>query len=712
MSDNAPVVRLLMGFRTFGLLLLLLFAIPGWAQSAGFDEVREAVAVWQRVFQRLPALEKFVQEGKAPAGPTLDAIEAQLEEVSRKEASNPFLPLARGALLTLTKRGAVAPAAAEASQRAGDRLTIRWLLYRALHRLGEEQAAAQELKKIREIRDRQGLERIAYLAWDLARSAEARAAAGDLAGAERALTLAEEFDPALPDVFFTRARIYLQRGSPRGVSSLIRGWWLGLTSPFYGPGHWTGILASFLLALPVGLVVVGLLLILRVTPLFQHDLAEWRRRRDAPVIQVFLPITFYLLPIILGFGLLPAVCLALLPLGIYLKGRERCVWIGGVLALLLLPRGYHLLATVITSNSSPRAVALLRLEEGDQGKGIEEVLARWADEVPGDPVPRFYLGRLHRLRGELQRGIERYAEGRGRPAEEAALWTNRGNLAFLAGNLGQAQAAYEKAITLRPDFPYPHFNLSQVLTERLLLEQSQQEYARAIRRMPELQVRLQQASAEGRKRVLVEAPLPHTLLWARMVGFDPPSSDMADALWGGRFLGVSLAGVPWVVGGYLVAFGALIGVRKRRRFARACQECGKSFCPRCQRLLGEIRYCTRCAIIQRSRTGEVPPTIKSIPTEEVKDEPRWVGIAFTLIPGGEEFYRGKTFRGLVLVAAAILAVSPLLGRALEPAIHLYGTALPYQGSASVAILLLLYLVTAAMLYIRSRRGRPRERRWR
>ncbi|HZX61253.1 MAG TPA: hypothetical protein VFF51_05870, partial [Candidatus Methylomirabilis sp.] len=110
-----------MGFRTFGLLLLLLFAIPGWAQSAGFDEVREAVAVWQRVFQRLPALEKFVQEGKAPAGPTVDAIEAQLEEVSRKEASNPFLPLARGALLTLTKRGAVAPAAAEASQRAGDR---------------------------------------------------------------------------------------------------------------------------------------------------------------------------------------------------------------------------------------------------------------------------------------------------------------------------------------------------------------------------------------------------------------------------------------------------------------------------------------------------------------------------------------------------------------------------------------------------------------
>src|SRR3972149_1142288 len=125
MSDNAPVVRLLMGFRTFGLLLLLLFAIPGWARSAGFDEVR---------------------------------------------------------------------------------------------------AAAQELKKIREIRDRQGLERIAYLAWDLARSAEARAAAGDLAGAERALTLAEEFDPALPDVFFTRARIYLQRGSPRGVSSLVRGW--------------------------------------------------------------------------------------------------------------------------------------------------------------------------------------------------------------------------------------------------------------------------------------------------------------------------------------------------------------------------------------------------------------------------------------------------------------------------------------------------------
>ncbi|KRT71282.1 MAG: hypothetical protein XU15_C0001G0033 [candidate division NC10 bacterium CSP1-5] len=694
MSGGMLSTRVLRDFRTIGLLLLLIVAIPPSGETAGFTEVREAVALWQRVFGRVPALEQFIQGGKPPDASTIALLTANLQDVGRQEASNPFLPLARGALSILTKGGGVSAALAEASQRAGNRVAVRWLLYRAFLRLGEDRAADHELRQIREVRDRLGLDRIAYLGWHLVHSAGVLSARNDLPGAERALDLAEEFDPALPEVFFARARVLLGRGNPGGLLALMRGWWLSLTSPLYGPSHWANILASLLLALPVALLLVGVLLVLRVSPLFQHDVAEWGRRRLSPATQVLFLMMLYLLPVILGFGLLPAVMVTLVPLGIYLKGRERALWIVLVLSLLLLPGGHRLLASLITGTTSPQFVALLTLEEGDLEAATEATLLRWADEAPQDPVPRFSLGRMYRLRGEFARGIERYSQVKGGGALQAASWTNRGNLAFLAGDLAQAEAAYEKAIALSPDLAYPHFNLSQLFTERLLLDQAEQEYARAILTLPSLQSRIRRAGAEGRKRVILDAPLPVTDLWHRILVFDAPSPEMVEMLWGGRFLRVSLSQLPWAVGGYLVTFVGILWLRKRRRFARACQECGRVFCPRCQRLLGEVRFCTRCAIIQRSRAGEMPRMIKSLPFEEMKRPSKLLEVALALIPGVEGLYRGRTFKGFVLLTATVLAVSPLLGQLLAPATYLPGISLPYHGSLSILVLLSVYLVSA------------------
>ena len=310
------------------MLLFLLVVIPGRGEAVGFNEIRDAVALWHRVFGTLPALEQFIQEGRPPRVQNVEKLGAALEAVSREEASNPFLPLARGALFTLTKSGPVKGQAAKASSLAGDRVAVRWLLYKAFLDLGQEAAADRELRRIREIRDRLGLDRITYLGWYLAQSAKTLAARQNFQEAEKALALAAEFDPALPEVFFAQARILLGRGSPRGLVPLVKGWWISLTSPTYGLSHWANILASFLFAIPLILLLVGLLLIVRVTHLFGHDLAERKRQRLSPTAQAFLPIPIYLLPVLLGLGLLPSLLLLLLLLGIYLKGRERLLWGG------------------------------------------------------------------------------------------------------------------------------------------------------------------------------------------------------------------------------------------------------------------------------------------------------------------------------------------------------------------------------------------------
>lgn len=698
-------------FRRIGLLLFLLVAIPGRGETAGFNEVRDAVALWNRVLGRVPALEQFIRAGRPVQGSALGTLEATLQSLSQQEASNPFLPLARGALTTLRKGRGFQAAAAKASGMAGDRVAVRWLLYHAFLRLGEREAADNELRQIRGIRDRLGLDRIAYLGWHLAHWAEELAAQRDFQGAEAALALAEEFDPDAPGISFARARIFLRRASPRALTSLMKGWWMSLASPFYGPRRWADILTSLLFAIPLGLLLVGILLILRVTPLFQHDLTEATRRRIPPATQGLLPIALYLLPVIIGFGLLPAVMLSLLPLGIYLKGRERLLWGALVLSLLVLPGGYRLVATMITTTTSPRFTALLQVEEGDRGKGAEAVLRRWAQETPHDILPRFYLGRVRRSQGELKQGIETYSQAQALAPQEAAIWTNRGNLAFLDGDLAQAQDAYEKAISLDPDLPYPRFTLSQLLTERLLLEQAQQEYARAVREIPMLGSRLQQAAADGRNRVIVDAPLPGTQLWRQIPFVGSPSPEVAESLWGRRFLGVSLARLPWVVGGYILAFGGMVWFRKRRRFARTCQECGRVFCARCQRVLGEVRLCTRCGIIEKAREGGLPPGVKSVPPDEAQKEPRWIGLALSLIPGGEGLYRGRTLWGFVLLTVTLVVASPLLGKVLAPATYLPGGSLPYHVATSILLVFCLYLLTA-VAHTGSGRGQRKERRWR
>ena len=696
-------------FKKIGLLLLFLVAIPGWGETAGFTEVRDAVALWNRVFERLPALEQFIQDGRPPDASTFGAIQATLRDVSQREASNPFLPLAAGTLTVIRKGGGFQIAASKASSLAGNRAAVHWLLYRAFLQMGETEAADEELRQIRRIRDQLGLDRIAYLGWYLAHWAEELAATGDLQGAEAVLALAEQFDAGAPVISFARARILLRRGSPRGVIPLMKGWWESLTSPFYGPRRWADILASLLVAVPLGLLLVGILLILRATPLFQHDLAEWTRKKAPPATQGFLPILLYLLPIIFGLGVLPTVFFCLLPLGIYLRVRERLLWGALVLSLLLLPWGYSVLATLITTTTSPRIEALLRVEEGDRGKGTEAVLREWAEAAPDDFLPRFYLGRVHRSQGEMKWAIETYSQAQILAPEEPAIWTNRGNTAFLAGNLAQARADYEKAIALDPDLPYPRFTLSQLLTESLLFDEAQREYSVAVSKKPALGSRLNQAAVEGRKRVIVDAPLPAIKLWRQILFIDSPSRKVAEVLWGGRFLGVSLAFLPSVVAGYLGAFVGVLWFRRRRRFARACQDCGKVFCPRCQRLLGEVRLCTRCAIIQRAREGTLPAGVKALPPEELRREPRLLGWALSLIPGGEGLYRGRTWWGFLLLVVTLVIASPLLGRLIAPATHLPGGSLPYQVSVSILLLFCLYLVTALT---HAWSGRSRGGQWR
>lgn len=702
-----PVKRLK---RIAGFLLVLLVTTPG--EGGGPGEFPLAYAHWHRVFGRLPELERSLHEGKPLEASVLRKIEGELEALRVQEGSNPFFPLAQGMLRAVRKEGTARLAFAEASALAGRDVGVRLLLWRAFLHLGQQEAADQELKTIRGLRDQLGLHRLRPVSEYLSSIAKGSVARPDLFGVDEALALAEEFDPDAPEVHFARAQVLLARRSPHFLGALGKGWWLTLTSPLASPGHWAHLLSNLLLVLPLGLLLVGLTLLLRTAPLLAHDLTEATRRRIPQDLQGVLSYALFLLPLILGLGLLPATLFSLLLLGVYLRRRERLLLGLLIISLTLLPWGYRVAATLLTTAISPRRLALQRIEEGNGSANVEAVLLRWAQEQPHDYLPRFALGRLYRYRGELVKANAAYNEATALAPLEAAVWTNRGNLAFLTGDLKEAKAAYGKAVSLDPDLPQPRFNLGQLLTEELQLEQAEREYAVAIQRMPHLKERLRRAVTEGGGRILPDAPLPAREMWRRLVFHDALSSQMAELLWAGRFLGVPLTWVPWLAGGYLAIFLGATQFRQRRRHARACARCGKIFCGLCQRLLGETRFCSRCALLERAR-GEGPPSRpEGLPLEgEAEKAPRWFDRLLIFVPGVGGVWRGRTLSGSLLLGLSLIIASPLLGRLLDSDMRLPGKSLPYEGPASLVLLGLLYLLTSCLSLLHRRRRAGGER-WR
>lgn len=107
----------------------------------------------------------------------------------------------------------------------------------------------------------------------------------------------------------------------------------------------------------------------------------------------------------------------------------------------------------------------------------------------------------------------------------------------------------------------------------------------------------------------------------------------------------------------------------------------------------------------------MPRSIRTILGEETRGEPKWVGWALRLVPGIEGLYRGRILWGFLLLTASLFAVSPILGAFLAPVTYLPGASLPYQASASVLLLVCLYLVSA-MIDSGSHRNRAKGARWR
>ncbi len=699
--------------RAAALGLGLWVTCPGLA--AGLElfpaaEVREAHELRLRILAEVPQLDpRHLRERPRLPPETLAQVQQRLLALQARETDNPFFHWAQGELMRQGQDPAGGAAAFErARQVAGPRFLVRWLLWQEY--LGRDlwEEVQREERALQAIQVTWGLARFPLLTDELMRRGTEVAEGGDLARALVLYDAAVANTPESPEALFGRASLTWQADKTRLLSAgrdLVRGMYHTLRSTptrFRVTGN---LLLSLLVAFLVVLVLVAALRAVRIQPLFGHDLRERVLSAFPPASQGGLALLCFLLPLLVGLGLLWAAVVALVISAPYMSRRERTVVSGLMAMLALLPLGYERVAARHVLAASREFVLVQAAEQGGRGETLVQHLSRWAQEAPNSGLPHYSLGLALKRRGELPLAEAEMAQAAHLLPRAAFVHVGLGNLQYLGGRLAEAEESYRRAADLAPGSAAAQMNLFTLYTQRLQLDRSEEAQRKSLALDPHMVRTLSHFHGQGLTGVVVDEPVPWDDLVAGLAFRTGEVKAVAEGLWGMPLRGVRLRQLPVVALALLVLFWFYGTLRGRSSPVRRCQQCGEAFCRRCQPHPKEKDYCSPCAAAFRPREG-VAAFVRARRMRAGEDWARRerirVRLLGNLVPGGRDLYRGHLIRGLLLCLPAVwLLLEGLLLDVLTPTFRF---AVPLPGQVRWAGVLVLL----AALYAWSvwRRGAP------
>jgi len=687
--------------------LCLGLAAPGIAgalQLFPTAEIQELQSLRQRILAEAPQLDPQQRRQQPMLPPeTLRQIQQRLSALQTREAENPFWHWAQGEVVRQSQGiGAAAPFFARARQVAGARFLIHWLLWQEYLSRNLHEEARQEEALLQTIQVAWGLTHFPLLATELMRSGDEAAQAGDVPRAAALYDAAVANTPESPQALFRRAAFTWQTEKTRLLQvmrDLLSGVSLTLRSSQTGFHLTSNLVLSLVVTCLVVLAVVAAILALRVQPLFSHELNERILKSFPPPAQFSLGLLCFLLPLVLGLGLLWAAILVFVISAPYLTTRER-IGVSVLLVLLVvLPSGYQWVAARHVLASSPALTLAQAVEQGGRGESLVRDSTRWSREDPNNGLAHYYLGLILKRRGELAQAEAAMTQASQLLPRASFALVGLGNLQYLRGRLPEAEASYRMAAELSPSAA-AQMNLFMLHAQRFQVEQSEAARNQGTKLDPHMARTLSQIRERGGTEFLVDESVPWDALVAGIVPDSKDVAAVAEGLWGAPLRGVSVSLLPYVAVLFVILFWAHVTMRGRMPPVRRCHHCGTPFCIRCQRSPKEKEYCTPCATVFRPREGGVAAFVKVRRIREGEDWARQertrIGILGSILPGGSDLYRGRVFLGLALaLPAAWLLLEGLLLDRLTPAFRFL---LPVPGPVrwTVAILLLLGLYAWSM----------------
>lgn len=679
-------------------------------------EVQEAHGLRQRILAEVPQLDARQLRERPPLPPqALAQVQQRLLALQARETDNPFFHWAQGELMRQGQDPAGGAAAFErARQVAGPRFLVHSLLWQEY--LGRDlwEEVQREERALQAIQVTWGLSRFPLLADELIRRGTEAAESADLARALRLYEAAVANTPESPEALIGRASLTWQADKTRLLSAgrdLVRGMYYTLRSTPTGFQVTGNLLLSLLVAFLVVLVLVAAIRAVRIQPLFGHDLRERVLTALSPATQGSLALLVFLLPLLLGLGLLWCAIVALVISAPYMSRRERYV-VSVLLAMLaLLPLGYERLAARHLLVASHEFALVQAAEQGGRGEALVQGLSRWAQEAPNSGLPHYYLGLALKRRGELPLAEAEMAQAAHLLPRAAFAHVGLGNLQYLGGRLAEAEESYRRAADLAPGSAAAQMNLFTLYTQRLQLDRSEEAQRKNLALDPHMVMTLSHFHGQGLTGVVVDEPVPWDDLVAGLAFRTGEVKAVAEGLWGMPLRGVRLRQLPVVALALLVLFwfsGTLHGPSSP---VRRCQQCGEAFCRRCQPNPKEKDYCSPCAAAFRPREG-VAAFVRARRMRAGEDWTRRerirVRLLGNLVPGGSDLYRGHLIRGLLLCLPAIwLLLEGLLLDALTPTFR-FAVPLPGQVRWAGVLVLLAVLYAWSVWWHRSRpAGQPR-----
>ena len=354
-----------------------------------------------------------------------------------------------------------------------------------------------------------------------------------------------------------------------------------------------------------GLLAAGLILVGRHQRELRH---MWRER-----LGIFLTDRtaalwawgFLLLPWVLGFGITVPTLVMFAMLWPLLRPRERMVFVGLVMVLVMMPFAPSLMGRLALPLKTEQApfFDIHELEYAPYSSARHDAIARLAHQHPENPFLSFGLAWTARRGGDLTGAEKAYRSALERWPNDDRIMNNLGNLLAMQGRFDDALVLYADATKRQPRNAAAYFNSSQVYVRRFDYRAASDAVAKASAIDFDM-VRTYQART-GNELPLVDQWLSPRIFWR--VLFETPVTAISPELppgWrdlvemsGWRFTGVALG---------LTLLGLLLGLWWHRKMpVRTCSNCAAPVCRRCAHRQRELALCRTCAgLAARAQTPE------------------------------------------------------------------------------------------------------------
>lgn len=519
---------------------------------------------------------------------------------------------------------------------------------------------------------------------------------------ERWVRAAAELDPSFMEPHLTIAAWSL----PGRPSQALVHWAAALDLVRESFAFQAGIAANFLFlafqSLLIALLIAGIFILVLRLPELSHP---WRERLTAilrPATARWWALSFAILPFLAGLGIVLPTIVFLGLLWPALRARERTVFVLLTLGFAGIPwtaSALHRLTTPLDGERAPLyGVALLENEPWSGAR--QQRLAALSTREPQNPFLHFALAWTARRGGDLATAEREYRSTLERWSGDDRVLTDLGNVLAMRGRQDEALEFYERAITARPSNPAPHFNESQIYTQRFEYIAATEALSQASALDFDLVRDYQALGANDGVLALVDQWIAPRNFWLALG--DAPAPASAEARlpppWRGHMetSGWRFSLIVAVCG----LLGTVLGLLGHRALPlRACGNCGRVVCRRCAQRRREVALCHGCAGLEtRAQNPDFARVLlkrTQRQTEKLREVTRTV--LAILVPGFGLIAFRRVVTPLLLIAIGLLLVGPFAGVPLpfelEPLVGLPDRLPPM--TARITLGALIYAVSIA-----------------